>query len=251
MGPHQVPGGIRFNRTIRPRGFSRARSSVSALVVGQDILFGKIKSFIQARLFEQPFELEDLNILRNLSEIAATRTIFETFKKEINDLTVVDRGTSQVRDRIKMSQSRPYAVKQQEYVPAKKSIFNKIVGDSHFELEFAGFLDGCKDIVSFVKNDRQMNPSLFIEYQNADGSISNYFPDFLVKQSDKEVWVVETKGREDLDDPRKWERLKNWVADATAAGEGVTYKAMFVREEEWKKRPLNGFYEAQAAFECA
>jgi type III restriction enzyme len=229
--------------------FARTIMRDLRLVGGQDILFGKVKTFIQERLFEKAIDLDELNILRNLSEIAATRTIFETFKKAINDLTVVDRGTSQIRDCIKMSQSRPYAVKQQGYVLAKKSIFNKIVGDSHFELEFASFLDGCKDVVSFVKNDRQMNPSLFIEYQNADGSISNYFPDFLVKRSAKEIWIVETKGREDLDDPRKWDRLKLWVADATAQTEGVDYKAMFVREEEWHKRPLHGFDQAIAAFQ--
>ncbi len=80
--------------------FARAIMRDLRLVGGQDILFGKIKTFIQERLFEKPIDLEELNILRNLSEIAATRTIFETFKKAINDLTVVDRGTSQVRDRI-------------------------------------------------------------------------------------------------------------------------------------------------------
>lgn len=229
--------------------FARTIMRDLRLVGGQDILFGKIKTFIQERLFDRAVNLEDLNILRNLSEIAATRTIFETFKKAINDLTVVDRGTTQMRDRIKMSQSRPYAVKSQGYVATKKSIFNKVVGDSHFELEFAGFLDGCADVISFVKNDRQMSPSLFIEYQNADGSISNYFPDFIVKRTPKEIWIVESKGREDLDDPRKWERLKDWVADATARGGGVAYKAMFVREEEWQKRPLKDFAEAQATFE--
>ena len=229
--------------------FARSIMRDLRLVGGQDILFGKIKMFIQEQLFDKPVDLEDLNILRNLSEIAATRTISETFKKAINGLTVVDRGATQVRDRIKLSQSRPYAVKQQGYVIAKKSMFNKVVGDSHFELEFAGFLDGCPDIEAFVKNSRQMNPSLFIEYRNADGSISNYFPDFIVKRTPKEIWIVETKGREDLDDPPKWARLKDWVADATARGEGVTYKAMFVREEEWEKQPLNGFAEAQAAFE--
>lgn len=229
--------------------FARTIMRDLRLVGGQDILFGKIKTFIQERLFDRSVNLEDLNILRNLSEIAATRTVFETFKRAINDLTVVDRGTTQVRDRIKVSQTRPYAVKSQGYVAAKKSIFNKVVGDSHFELEFAGFLDGCADIVSFVKNDRQMSPSLFIEYQNADGSISNYFPDFIVKRTPKEIWIVETKGREDLDDPRKWGRLKDWVADATARGDGVTYKAMFVREEEWKNRPIKDFADAQAAYE--
>lgn len=96
-----------------------------------------------------------------------------------------------------------------------------------------------------------MNPSLSIEYQNADGSISNYYPDFLVKTIDDTVWIVETKGREDLDDPRKWERLKTWVADATAQDDGAAYKAMFVREEDWGKRPLHQFAEAQAAFEIS
>jgi type III restriction enzyme len=80
-------------------------------------------------------------------------------------------------------------------------------------------------------------------------SISNYFPDFIIKRTPKEIWIVETKGREDLDDPRKWERLKDWVADATSRGDGVAYKAMFVHEEEWKKRPLKDFADAQAAFE--
>ena len=140
--------------------FARGIMRDLRLVGGQDILFGKIKTFIRERLFDRTVDLEDLNILRNLSEIAATRTIFENFKKAINALTVVDRGTSLIRDRIKMSQVRPYPVKSQNYVAAKKSIFNKVVGDSQFELDFAGFLDGCGDIVSFVKNARSMNPSL-------------------------------------------------------------------------------------------
>jgi len=39
------------------------------------------------------------------------------------------------------------------------------------------------------------------------------------------------------------------VADATARTEGVAYKAMFVREEEWDKRPLHSFDQAIAAFD--
>jgi hypothetical protein len=41
------------------------------------------------------------------------------------------------------------------------------------------------------------------------------------------------------------------IADATARVEGVAYKAMFVREEVWKKRPLKDFAEAEVAFEVA
>ena len=83
--------------------FARSIMRDLRLVGGQDVLFGKIKEFIQDRLFENPVNLEDLNTLRNLSEIEATRTTIETFKKAINDLTVVDKGTTQIRDQIKLS----------------------------------------------------------------------------------------------------------------------------------------------------
>ena len=52
--------------------------------------------------------------------------------------------------------------------------------------------------------------SFRIEYRSADGSIANYFPDFIVKQDEARVHIVETKGSEDLDDPLKWERLQQW-----------------------------------------
>jgi len=46
---------------------------------------------------------------------------------------------------------------------------------------------------------------------------SNYIPDFLVKTGDGTVWIVETKGREEIDLPQKLARLRQWCADATAA----------------------------------
>ena len=48
--------------------------------------------FIQDRLFDRKVDLEDLNVLPIVGD-SATTTISETFKKVINDLTVVDRGT--------------------------------------------------------------------------------------------------------------------------------------------------------------
>ena len=42
-------------------------------------------------------------------------------------------------------------------------------------------------------------------------------PDFIVKTTDGTVWIVETKGREELDLPQKMARLRQWCDDATAA----------------------------------
>ncbi len=110
------------------------------LVSGYDVLYGKVKEFIRNYLFTQAVELEDLNILRNLSELEISKTIQETFKKQINALTVLDKGEAEIRDFIKISQCRPFVAKDQGYIVPKKSVFNKIIWDSHLELQFAYFL---------------------------------------------------------------------------------------------------------------
>lgn len=65
------------------------------LFSGYDVLYGKIKAFVKVGLFGQEVDLESPNTLRNLSELAATKTVLETFKKEINALTVRDKGDAE------------------------------------------------------------------------------------------------------------------------------------------------------------
>ncbi|MFH1662166.1 MAG: DEAD/DEAH box helicase family protein, partial [Candidatus Falkowbacteria bacterium] len=104
-----------------------------------DILFGKVKEFIGENFFKEKINLNDANILRNLSEIEAVKIIVETFKKEINDLTVQDVGNAEIKNYLKISNARPFVVTDKKYLLPKKSVFNKIVGDSGFEYEFAEF----------------------------------------------------------------------------------------------------------------
>lgn len=218
------------------------------LVSGYDILYGKVKEFIEGHLFEMHIDLDNLNDLRNLSEIEASRTVLETFKKAINTLTVLDKGEAEIRDYIKVSKSRPFVVKDQGYIVPKKSVFNKVIGDSHFELEFAAFLEDCDDIVSYVKNFLAIH--FRIDYQKADGSISDYYPDFIVKVSPKEYYVVETKGQEDLDSVEKKKRLEQWCEDVNASQRKATYRPLYVKHEDWEslgKKPRS-FDEAIRAW---
>jgi len=189
------------------------------LVSGYDVLYPKVKAFVRDHLFGQTVELEDANTLRNLSEVAATKTIIEGFKKAINALTVQDKGNAEIRDRIKLRQTRPFVAKDQGFLVPKKSVFSRIIGDGHFKIEFASFLDGCEDIVSFAKN--YLAVGFKLDYVKADDDISNYYPDFFVKVSDKEIFIVETKGREDLDVPLKMARLKQWCEDINRAQQAV------------------------------
>lgn len=205
------------------------------LVSGYDVLYGKVKEFIRQYLFTSAVDIDDLNTIRNLSELEATKTVVETFKKKINDLTIQDKGSAEIRDYIKLRQTRPFVVKEQGYLMAQKSVFNKIVGDSHLELLFASFLEKCDDIISYAKNYFAVN--FRIDYVNADGNISNYYPDFIVKTSPKDIWIVETKGLEDLDVPLKMERLKQWCEDSNATQNKIRFDYVFVEEEFEKYAP--------------
>ena len=106
----------------------------------------------------------------------------------------------------------------------------------------------CPDIVSFAKNTQHIG--FKIEYQKEDKSISDYFPDFLVKRSETEMWIVETKGREDLDDVRKFKRLQTWAQDANEAGGAIEYRAMRVPEEGFRQKRdrLKSFQNAVESF---
>jgi type III restriction enzyme len=218
------------------------------LVGGYDVLYGKVKAFVQDQLFDREVELEDSNTLRNLSELDATKTLIETFKKAINALTIQDKGDAEIRDTIKLRQTRPFVATEQGYLIPKKSVFNKIIGDSHFELLFASFLEDCKDIISYAKNYLAVHFKL--DYVNADGDISNYYPDFFVKVSDTEIFIVETKGQEDLDVPLKMQRLRQWCEDINHAQSNVKYNFVYVDMESFEKyKPatfkslVNGFTE--------
>ena len=109
------------------------------LFSGYDVLYGKVKEFVTQYLFTSEIDIDNLNTLRNLSELEASKTIIETFKIKINEMTVQDKGSAEIRDYIKLKQTRPFVVKDQGFLMAQKSVFNKIVGDSHLELLFCFF----------------------------------------------------------------------------------------------------------------
>lgn len=201
------------------------------LVSGYDVLYPKVKTFVQDELFGKSVDLEHPNTIRNLSELVATKTVLDGFKKAINELTVRDKGEAEIRDSIKLRNVRPFVAKYQPYLIPRKSVFNRIIGDKGFELKFADFLDGCDDIISFAKNFMAVNFKL--DYVMANGDISNYHPDFLVKVSPSNIVIVETKGLVDENVPNKMARLKQWCEDINIAQSEITFDFAYVDEDSF------------------
>jgi len=117
----------------------------------------------------------------------------------------------------------------------KKSVFNKIIGDNPFELEFASFMENrFDDVISYAKNTMGEGGVNFkIEYQAENSNIREYYPDFFVKTGENNFFVVETKGREDLDDLRKIKRLVIWCNDVNKSQSKYTYTPIYIKQEKW------------------
>jgi len=233
--------------------FARQLLKELRLIGGYDILYPKVKAFMGRHLFAvSPVNLEDPVVLRNLSEPEAGKILFDSFKVAINALTIQDSGGVRIEDRIRLRNTRPFRTENRHYLTPKKSLFSKIVGEPNaggFELTFAGFLDAAPDVISFAKN--YLAVGFKIDYVKADGDLSNYIPDFLVKTADGAVWVVETKGRVEIDLPQKMARLRQWCEDATNASQaenGPAYRFVYVDQQGYERNPPKTFSSLATSF---
>jgi type III restriction enzyme len=224
----------------------------SRLVGGFNILYPKVESFIKYQLFTHEVELSDPQTMRNLSEVITKDILKTTFRKAIDQLTVTDRGTAEVKSYISLLDTRPKVTDEQSFLIPKKSVFNKIIGDNPFELEVAGYLESrFSEVIAFAKNTMGEGGVNFkIEYQAEDGNIREYYPDFFVKTSPTTFFILETKGREDLDDIRKIQRLATWCKDINSAQSDYTYTPIYVKQEKWDevKKDLKSFNEVIKIF---
>jgi len=101
-----------------------------------------------------------------------------------------------------------------------------------FEIDVAEFLDRAKDVLAFSK----IVPKIYflIEYKDSDGDLRLYYPDFVVLTQNNEHFIVEAKGREDIDVQYKDKRIKLWCEDATNLAKS---KWSFIRidQEDFEK----------------
>ncbi len=231
--------------------FARQLLKEMRLVGGYEFLYPRVRDFVRSHLFEgNPVDLEDPVILRNLSEPAAGKLLFDHFKIAINALTITETGTSRIEDYIRLKHTRPFRTEARPFVAAKKSLFNRIVGEVHgggLELAFARFLEDAADVQAFAKN--YLAVGFRLDYVKADGDLSTYTPDFLARDTGGTVWIIETKGREELDIPQKMKRLAQWCEDATAAEEnGTRYDFLYVDQDGFEKHSPQSLADLAASF---
>jgi type III restriction enzyme len=232
--------------------FARQLLKDLRLVGGYDQLYPKVRDFIRDHLFTGPVDLDDPVILRNLSEPEVGKVLFDFFRAAINKLTIHESGSSRIEGYIRLRETRPFRTEPRNYLQAKRSVFNRIVGEGSadgLELAFASFLEAAPDVQAFGKN--YMAVGFRLDYVKANGELSTYTPDFIVRTKDRAVWIVETKGREELDVPQKMARLRQWCADATDASsdaDAVRFGFVYVDQESFEKHKPSSFTGLASTF---
>jgi type III restriction enzyme len=127
-----------------------------------------------------------------------------------------------------------------------------VVGEPHsggFELAFAKFLEDANDVAAFAKN--YLAVGFKLDYVKADGDLSTYTPDFIVRTTDGTVWIIETKGRQEIDVPQKMKRLRQWCEDATMAAakdNGQAFRFLFVDQAGFERHPPTTLAGMAASF---
>lgn len=190
-------------------------------------------------------EIEDLLVMNDEAHHIHDSSLawFQSIQDVHIRLLQKDQTLSMVR---RLRDVRPFVVKNQGCVVSKKSVFNKTIGDSGLELEFASFLEDCPDVVSYGKN--YLAVQIKLDYVNAAGDMAQYIPDFFVKLNDGTVVVVEAKGREELDLPEKMARLRSWCDDINAIANSQRFGFAYVDESGFERYRPKSFAELQRTF---
>jgi len=204
------------------------------LFSGFDTLYPKVESFVKYKLWGKEVSLSDPQTIRNLSEVITIRIVYDTFAKAISQLTITERSGISHSGYASVAKARPIVVKNQPYIASpRKSLFDKVIGDSELELQFAAAMEKWHDVTAYVKNT-ETGVGFNIEYQNTQGIIASYYTDFLVRTVDGKCYAVEMKGIEDEDARLKRERLRQWCQDVNKVQE-QKWASLYILQNEWEK----------------
>ncbi|MDP2744466.1 MAG: hypothetical protein Q8P00_05310, partial [Dehalococcoidia bacterium] len=176
-------------------------------------LAGLVKEYIETVLFGVPASMEKDHVLVRLNKPDAKAAVFQAFVEAIRERSVQTQAVRPTGEVLRFSNTPGYEWSRPVY-PGMKTVFNLAACDNEFETEFASFLDKASDVAAYARNNLYTHFSL--DYQNSEGAIRCYYPDFMIRSVTGERWVVETKGIEDVEVERKDARVSQWCQDASA-----------------------------------
>jgi type III restriction enzyme len=172
----------------------------------------KIQDFFCCKAFGKTVDLYDSATIQAMSTNLASFIVTNEFEKVLRQQIIAEKQPYLLNEAKKLSTTPPFPFSGL-LLASKKTVFNYVACDNEFERDFAQFLNRAKEVAAYAKLPLQFGFS--IQYTDSQTNIRHYYPDFVVKLTNGQYWLIETKGREDIDVALKDKAAQYWCQNAT------------------------------------
>jgi type III restriction enzyme len=200
-------------------------------------LVPKVREFLETKAFGARVALDAAEMVQAISSNVAQYVTIKTFVQELRQVVVEELEPQLLDAGRPLSQTRPFYWPRPTF-PARKCVFNLVPCDNQFEKVFARFLEGADDVQRFAKLPEPFG--FAIEYTDALSNLRYYEPDFVAVTADGTHYLLETKGREDIDVAHKDRAAHLWCENAMLLT-GKPWSYLKVRQTEYDNLQPTGF----------
>lgn len=197
----------------------------------------KVREFLETQAFGAPVDLNEPDMIRAISSNVAQYVTVKTFVQALRSLVIEELQPALLHEGRRLSETEPFPWSRAT-LDARKTVFNLVPCDNEFEKRFAKFLEDAKDIEAFAKLPDQF--AFAIEYTDAASNLRYYHPDFAAVLRDGSHYLIETKGREDIDVRHKDRAATVWCENASALT-GASWQYVKVPQREFDKLEASEF----------
>jgi len=207
----------------------------------------KIQEFFGFKAFGKEINLYDGAVIQAMSTNLASYIVTQAFEKVLRQQIIEEIQPTLLSEAKQLSTTPPFPFSRL-LLESDKTVFNYVACDNEFERDFAQFLNRAEDIIAFAKLPAQFGFS--IQYTDSRTNLRHYYPDFVVKRQDGQHWLIETKGREDIEVKLKDEAASYWCKNATHLCK-VTWDYLKVPQNEFEKLQPSDFDELRIGLQRA
>jgi len=195
----------------------------------------KVWDFFQDRAFGEKVNMESPTIVQAMNHRVSGYVVLDVFARALKEKIIEQLEPSIEGENRRLSLIEPFAFSR-PVLEARKCVLNLVPCDNEFEYEFAKFLESAKDVYAFSKLPQQFGFS--IEYTDNNANLRYYYPDFVVKTEQREMWLVETKGQESLEVRFKDRAAQMWCENATQLTSELWQYVKVPQKEYEKLQPV-------------
>ncbi len=206
------------------------------------VLAPLIQRFLEELLFEKRVTLYDPRLISRLGDPDVREHIRATFIPVIRQKTTRTQQRSPEEAPQSVSSWKPFQVTHSERHPTKQAKltgFNLVPCNRELEVAMTHFLDRSSDVAAFAKNAGPQ--ALRVDFLTIDGRRAIYTPDFLVRKTDGNYLLIETKGRADRDVPGRVRAAVEWCK--AASSKKIAWQFVYVPQAVFERVSSNSVAE--------